>query len=239
MVDGTLRPNWLILLAGSLIAVALRVVALPTPVLACEPYTLMDNEDPFALAVGIQWAFAGEVVEEVLNPEIPDRPQAVVIRVVEDIMASGDLGQLRIEQDAGCDGFWYRMGERVIAAVGSLPGVHPPFAGITNYQVAVWVVEDGQVARLAAPDTRASVGGRTPATETELRGLLATAPAAPASAGSPGAIAPTGTLGSPIGAVPSDNAALVAVLFIAIAAGLGAVVAGRWLARCGRDRADP
>lgn len=216
---------------SSLVAAALLFVALPTPVLACEPYTLSENEDPFALEEGIQWAFAGEVVEEVPNPDIPDRPQAIFIRADEVIAGSGELGQLRIEQDAGCDGFWYRKGEKVIAAVGSLPGVHPPFAGITNYQVAVWVLKDEQVARLVAPDTRASVGGRTPATAAELRGLLAGAPAASAPAGSGALVAPTATTPPPNGAIPSENLAPVAVLFIAIAAGLGALVVGRWLAR--------
>jgi hypothetical protein len=213
-------------------------VALPTPVLACEPYTLSENEDPFALAKGIQWAFAGEVVEEVPNPDIPDRPQAIVIGANELIVGSGDLAKLRIEQDDGCDGFWYRKGERVIAAVGSLPGVHPPFAGVTNYQVAVWVLQDEQIARLGAPDTRASVGGRTPTTETELRGLLAVAPTASAPAGSAAGVAPTATPPAPIRAIPRDNAAPVVVLLIAIAiaAGIGALLAGRWIAR--RRRVD-
>jgi hypothetical protein len=214
-----------------LAAAALLFVALPGPVLACEPYTLSENEDPFALAEGIQWAFAGVVVEEVPNPDIPDSPQAIVIGTDDVIVGSGDLGKLRIEQDAGCDGFWYRKGERVIAAVGSLADVHPPFAGITNYQVAVWVIQDGQVTRLAAPDTRASVGGRTPATEAELRALLTAAPAASAPAGSPVAVAPTATPESPTGAIPGDTAAPLAVLLVAVAAGLGALVVGRWLAR--------
>jgi hypothetical protein len=158
----------LILLAA--VAFALVTAA---PTLACEPYTWADDQDGYRLSHGVQWAFSGEVVEEVPNPEVPDRPTAVVLEVSETFVGDVPQSSLRIEQDDGCDGFWYQTGDHVIAAIGRGPSLTPPFGGITNYQVAVWVIRDGAVdSTVRAP----SIAGRSPETERQLRLALAALP---------------------------------------------------------------
>ena len=147
---------------------------LPTAAYGCLPYTHLQDPDGFHLARGLRWAASGVVVEEIENPEIPNRPNAMILRIRETIVGDRSIGRLRIDQDDGCDGFWYRMGDRVIAAIGTTPGVRPPFEGITNYTVAVWVIrDDGKVdSRIAVP----MINGRTPSTEAQLRALLAGLP---------------------------------------------------------------
>ena len=143
------------------------------PALACEPYTWADDQDGYRLSDGVQWAFSGQVVEEVPNRELPDRPNAVVIEVGETFVGDVTQSSLRIEQDDGCDGFWYQTGDHVIAAIGRGPGLTPPFSGITNYQVAVWVIRDGAVdSTVRAP----WIAGRSPETERQLRLALAALP---------------------------------------------------------------
>jgi hypothetical protein len=152
------------------IAFALMTAA---PTLACEPYTWAEDQDEYRLPHGVQWAFSGEVVEEEPNPEVPDRPSAVVLEVGETFVGDVSQSSLRIEQDAGCDGFWYQTGDHVIAAIGRGPSLNPPFSGITNYNVAVWVIRDGDVdATIRAP----SIAGRVPESERELRILLGNLP---------------------------------------------------------------
>ena len=163
-------------IAGVIVVASLAVPAalgLPAAATACAPYTHMGDEDGFGLARGVIWAFAGHVVEEVPNPEVPGRPNAVVIEVGETIVGSLSQGRLRIEQDQGCDGFWYQTGDRVVAAIGRRPGLEPPFDGITNYNVAVWVIQGRAIdGTIRVP----SIAGRVPRTERELRSLLAELP---------------------------------------------------------------
>ena len=159
-----------------IIVLAVGVVALAAPAsaLACLPYTHNGDEDGFRLADGVRWAFVADVIDEVQNPEVPDRLQAMVLEIREVLAGDVSLTRLRIEQDHGCDGFWYRKGDRVMAAIGQVPGIEPPFAGITNYNVAVWVIRDGAVdATIRVP---ARVAGRVPETERELRAWLGDLP---------------------------------------------------------------
>jgi hypothetical protein len=133
----------------------------------------MGDPDEFGLSRGAMWAFVGHVVEELPNPELPDQPLAVVIEVRETMVGDPSQRRLRIEQDQGCDGFWYQTGDKVIAAIGRVPGLEAPFAGITNYNVAVWVIRDGAVdATIRVP----AIAGRVPETEGELRAWLADLP---------------------------------------------------------------
>ena len=160
-----------VIVLGSLAVSA--VLMKPSATMACAPYTSMGDPDEFKLSRGVIWALAGQVVEEVPNPELPDKPNAVVIEVRETIVGGLSQRRLRIEQDSGCDGFWYQTGDSVIAAIGRSPGLEPPFAGITNYNVAVWVIRDGAVdGTIRAP----SIAGRIPETERELRILLGSLP---------------------------------------------------------------
>jgi hypothetical protein len=156
-----------------LLAAAAFVLVTAAPTLACEPYTWADDQDGYRLSHGVQWAFSGEVVEEVPNPEVPDRPTAFILEVRDAFVGDMPMSSLRIEQDDGCDGFWYQVGDRVIAAIGRGPGLSAPFSGITNYQVAVWVIRDGKVdATVRAP----WIAGRSPQTERQLRAELADLP---------------------------------------------------------------
>ena len=163
-------------IAGVIVVASLAVSAalgVPAAALACAPYTHMGDDDGFGLSRGVVWAFAGQVVEEVSNPEVPGRANAAVIEVRETIIGSLSQRRLRIEQDQGCDGFWYQAGDSVVAAIGRLPGLEPPFAGITNYNVAVWVIRDDAVdGTLRVP----AIAGQLPETERELRSLLAELP---------------------------------------------------------------
>ena len=154
-------------------AVGVCALMAPAAALACLPYTHHGEPDGFKLAGGVRWAFVADVIDEVEDPDVPDRPHAMVLEVRESIAGDVSVTRLRIEQDDGCDGFWYRKGDRVIAAIGRLPGIEPPFAGITNYAVAVWVIRDGAV---DATIRETSIDGRHPATERELRALLASLP---------------------------------------------------------------
>ena len=155
------------------LATAAVALAAPAASFACEPYTFEADQDQFRLSQGVQWAFAADVVEEVPNPEVPDRPMAVILEVRDAFVGDVSMPGLRIEQDDGCDGFWYQAGDRVIAAIGRGPGLSPPFSGISNYQVAVWVIRDGKVdATVRAP----WVAGRSPQTERQLRAELAAMP---------------------------------------------------------------
>jgi hypothetical protein len=177
---------------------AIVVLAVPATALACTPYTFSDEEDGFRLSNGIRWAFTGVVAEEISNAELPGRPRAVALDIEETIAGSVSLARLWIEQDTGCDGFWYRKGERVIAAIGRLPDVRPPFTGITNYQVAVWVLQDGELVDAppaTGPHWRPWIGGRAPESARQLRALLLAAPdtaigAAPATRAAPATPAP-------------------------------------------------
>jgi hypothetical protein len=148
-------------------------LATAVPAFACEPYTLAEDQDGYRLSNGVQWAFAGDVVEDVLNADSPTRPLAVVLKVTDTFVGDVSQSSLRIEQDNGCDGFWYEPGDHVIAAIGREHGLSPPFGGITNYQVAVWVIRAGTVdATVQAP----WIGGRSPRTERQLRAELAALP---------------------------------------------------------------
>ena len=61
----------------------------------------------------------------------------------------------------------------MIAAIGRDVGYGPPFDGITNYAVAVWVVKGENVdKRIAVP----RIDGRTPTTVAQLRAWLAGLP---------------------------------------------------------------
>jgi hypothetical protein len=162
---------------GRSVAVVLGLLAFwtvsPSNVEACEPYTHLQEPDGFHLARGLRWAASAVVVEEIENPEIPDRPDAVILRIRETIVGDGSIGRLRIDQDDGCDGFWYRKGDAVIAAIGRDVGYRPPFDGITNYAVAVWVIKGENVdGRIAVP----RIDGRSPTTVAQLRASLAGLP---------------------------------------------------------------
>ncbi len=158
------------------IGFAIALLAIPGTAYACEPYTFGDEEDWFRLSDGLQWSFAGVVTDEISNPEIPDRPQAVDLRIDETLIGRVSLARLRVVQDAGCDGFWYRQGDRVIAAIGRMRGVRPPFEDITNYAVAVWVIRDGVIVPGLGPHSRPWVAGQAPRTERQLRAWLLALP---------------------------------------------------------------
>jgi hypothetical protein len=83
----------------------------PGNVEACEPYTILQDPDGFHLAHGLRWAASAIVVEEIENAETPGRPNAVILWIRETIVGDGSIGRLRIDQDDGCDGFWYRKGD--------------------------------------------------------------------------------------------------------------------------------
>lgn len=101
----------------------------------------------------------------------------------------------------------YRKGDRVAAAIGLVPGIEPPFVGITNYRVAVWVIRDGAVdATIRVP----AIAGRVPETERELRALL-------------GGLPDTAT----IERASSDDAPLPLLPFVAMGALLTAVLTNR------------
>lgn len=155
------------------LAAGICALSAPAAALACLPYTHHGQPDGFKLADGVRWAFVADVIDEVANPDVPHRPHAMMLEVRETIAGDVSVTRLRIEQDDGCDGFWYRKGDRVIAAIGQVPGIEPPFAGITNYAVAVWVIRDGAV-DATIRDTL--IGGRRPETERELRAVLAALP---------------------------------------------------------------
>ena len=91
------------------LATAAVALAAPAAAFACEPYTFGDDQDQFRLSQGVQWAFAADVVEEVPNPEVPDRPMAVILEVRDAFVGDVSMPGLRIEQDDGCDGFWYHI----------------------------------------------------------------------------------------------------------------------------------
>jgi hypothetical protein len=158
--------------AAAVVSLTIWYIA-PGNVEACEPYTVLQDPDGFHLARGLRWAASAVVVEEIENPDIPDRPDAVILRIRETIVGDGSIGRLRIDQDDGCDGFWYRKGDAVIAAIGRDVGYRPPFDGITNYAVAVWVIKGEDVdGRIAVP----RIDGRTPTTVAQLRAWLAQLP---------------------------------------------------------------
>lgn len=158
--------------AAAVVWLAIWCIA-PGNVEACEPYTVLQDPDGFHLARGLRWAASAVVVEEIENPDIPDRPDAVILRIRETIVGDGSIGRLRIDQDGGCDGFWYQKGDTVVAAIGRGVGYRPPFDGITNYAVAVWVIKGEDVdGRIAVP----RIDGRTPTTVAQLRAWLAQLP---------------------------------------------------------------
>ena len=161
------------------IAVAMLALALNgTSALACETYTFSDEEDWFGLSRGVQWAFTGTVDQAIPNPELPDKPTGMVLHVRETIAGSPVASTLTVAQDAGCDGFWYEPGDRIVAAVGrQRNGPQPPFDGITNYSVAVWGIRDGRVSALDRLHGQVLIDDVIPTTELQLKRLLAALPA--------------------------------------------------------------
>ena len=158
---------------ATLIGLLAISVGSPDPVRACEPYTILQEPDGFRLAHGLRWAASAVVVGEIKNPEIAGRPDAVILRIHETIVGDGSIERLRINQDNGCDGFWYQKGDIVIAAIRRDVRYRPPFDGVTNYGVAVWVIKGENVdGRIAVP----RIDGRTPTTVAQLRAWLAGLP---------------------------------------------------------------
>lgn len=142
---------------------------------ACLPYTHFN--DQFGLERGIQWAFEGRVVREMLY-EGTDRPEAVVIRVDRTLAGSSAGSELTIRQDGGCDGFWYRPGDRVIVAVPLYPWplrepspkdrIRLPFDDVTNYDIPVWVLDGERVVPVPGFHTWPAINGTSPTTRTQL-----------------------------------------------------------------------
>jgi hypothetical protein len=206
-----MRQAWLAVVG----ALALLAILGPSDVAACQPYTL-SGPDAFGLRNGVQWAAAGVVSREIENRELPGRPLAVVLTITKSIEGDASIHALRIDQDAGCDGFWYRLGDHVIAAIGNVQiGVvparrnplRPPFRGITNYAVAVWVIRDGRIdGHERAPD----IDGRVPTTEQQLLALLAALPDT-----------------STISGESSTTEAPISVVILSISAVLGAAIGWR------------
>jgi hypothetical protein len=161
----------------------LAVLAAPSSVAACEAYTF--DDDQFGLERGVQWAFEGHVLTADLNAET-GQPTSVTIRV--DSTLRGDPAQpdMTILQDNGCDGFWYRKGDDVVVAVPYQPGLaampsartrlRPPFERVTNYQVAVWVLDGDRVVTGLGPHSWPEIEGRHPRSRSELRIALARLP---------------------------------------------------------------
>jgi hypothetical protein len=155
------------------LALATLAGAMPGSAVACAPYTILGEPDGYGLTLGLRWAGVGVVTDEIENAELPLHPLAMVLAITETLAGDSSIRRLRIDQDSGCDGFWYREGDHVIAAIGSRHEVHEPSDGITNYGVAVWVIRDGRVdGRIAVP----MIDGRTPKTEAQLRAWLAGLP---------------------------------------------------------------
>jgi hypothetical protein len=164
----------------SLVVALIALIATAPAALACETYTFGNND--LGLDRGVAWAFEGTVASEEANPDtdvvVADRPLAVTIRVDRAIVGHAAVSELRIEQDPGCDGFWYRLGDHVVAAVPryqpflaqptTSAALRPPFPHITNYSVAVWVIDGSRVATGTAPHSDLMIGGRTPRTLDQL-----------------------------------------------------------------------
>lgn len=167
-------------LAGALAVVALLASA--SAVMACETYTF-DNT-AFRLENGIAWAFRGHVVREVIG-EIG--PTTVVIAVDRTLMGDASGRELSINQDAGCDGFWYHTGDSVIVALPRYPWFladptqgepfRPPYPGLTNYSAAVWVLDgDRVVPGDDGPHSWPAINGTSPRTVDALIRALRTLP---------------------------------------------------------------
>jgi hypothetical protein len=143
----------------------------PAAAVACETYVI---DDSFGLEDGVQWAFAGHVESSIPNPEIQNRPQAVILAVDRTLVGSADLRELRVNQDDGCDGFWYGPGDELVAALGNVPGLTPPFENATNYVVAVWVIRDGAI--LGGDRRVPLIRGQRPESEADLLRLIGAVP---------------------------------------------------------------
>jgi hypothetical protein len=183
-----------------LLALALAgagLLASAAAVLACEPYTFDDTG--FRLERGIAWAFRGHVVREVIGET--GRPTTVVIAVDRTLAGTASGRELSIRQDDGCDGFWYHTGDSVVVAVPRYPGfagdpvaadrLRPPYERLTNYVVAVWVLDGERVVPGMGPHSWPAIDGTSPATLGVLVSALAALPDT-ASAG-PATLSPTGT----------------------------------------------
>jgi hypothetical protein len=134
-----------------LLGVLVAWLALAPATSACAPYTFED-EDGFGFETGIAWAFRARVIDQ---PRYPDGPMPYESILAIDDTIAGEPGPTRftIAADSGCDYWWFEAGDEIIGAItnwnphhGDHP-VHrmPPYAGITHYSVAAWVIRDGQV----------------------------------------------------------------------------------------------
>jgi hypothetical protein len=167
-----MRP---LLFALPIALVALAAVA--SSALACAPYA---REAGFGLERGVAWAIVGHVTREVAGET--GEPASVVIAVDRTLAGVSGGRELTIRQDDGCDGFWYRAGDRVIAAVPRYPSfvsdpaasdlLRPPYLDLTNYVVAVWVLDGERVAHEASQQFVPTVNGVSPSTAAELASLL-------------------------------------------------------------------
>lgn len=168
-----------------LIAWPIAVVAAlasASAVAACELYTFDDTS--FGLERGVAWAFQGHVVREVSGET--GRPEVVVIEADRTLVGEGSGRELSVRQDDGCDGFWYGTGDSVIVAVPRYPGfiadpvpadrLRPPYDGVTNYLVAVWVLDGQRVIPGEGPHSWPAVNGIRPETADEVVSALSGLP---------------------------------------------------------------
>ena len=155
------------------------VLASSSTAFACLTYTFDDTG--WGLERGVAWAFQGHVVREVSGEET-GRPEVVVIEVDRTLVGEGSGRELSVRQDDGCDGFWYGTGDSVIVAVARYPGFiadpgpadrrRPPYDGLTNYEVAVWVLDGQRVIPGEGPHSWTAVNGIRPETADEVVSAL-------------------------------------------------------------------
>jgi hypothetical protein len=208
-----MEGNWVLRALGAMTLAVAALLGSAVAAAACEPFTFDDTG--FGLERGIQWAFTGSVVREEPNEET-GRPNAVVIRVDKVLAGRHASRELRIQQDDGCDGFWYRLGDRVVVAVPFHPGfahapspsdrLRAPFENVTNYVIAVWVLDGERVVVGPGPHSWPAINGHSPKTFSKLEAALARLP-------------DTSTAGPPAGGL--DDPWIAVVLLTA---------AGAWLA---------
>jgi hypothetical protein len=200
--------------SSSLAAVAVAILALLAgagAAVACLPYTFSDDE--WQLERGVRWAVVGTVVRDEANPELPARPDAMIIAVERTIVGRPGTTVLRIEQSDSCDGFWYRPGDPVVVALPVYDHWHnpprplpTPLAGLENDAVAVWVL-DGE--RIVERGRSPMIDGRRLRSLDELVAALTRLPDTAREAPGPG---PAGLPGEALGVLAAGAIAALATL---------------------------